>query len=365
MNLVDMLRGQLAGEVGKKLSGMMGASESDFGKIVGAGLPSVLSGLGTMASSKGGADRLAQAIGGMDSSGFGDLGKMLGSSAMGSGGSLLSGLLGGGVVDGLAGVIAKFTGINVTMIKTALGYLAPMILASIGASFKGEKPTAAGITKLFDDQKQNISAAMPAGLSLNSIPGLQALSGAASSAARNLPTPADAGDGLGKFLVPAAVIAALIAAAVFFMNSKPKVDEVNKMKDGVVDTAKDMTKKGSDAMAADADGLKKELPNLDTLKSGLTGTMDGLFSKLEGITDAAGAEAALPALKETIGKMEGFSTGLSALPAEGKSMIGGLVKAQLDKLNPIIEKLTAIPGIGDTFQQLLEQLKQKLVAMVG
>jgi hypothetical protein len=348
VNLVDVLKNQLAGEVGKKLGGLVGANESEMGKILGAGLPSVLSGLGGMASSKSGADKLAKAIDGMDSSSFGDLGKMLGGGAS-AGGSMLSGLFGGSVVDGIASVVAKFTGINVTIVKTALGYLAPMVLGSVGASFKGAKPDGAGIAKLFSEQKSNIASAMPAGLSLNSVPGFQALTGnVASTAAKAVE---ETGSGLGKLLVPGAVIAALIAAALFFMNSGTKKP---------VDTAPKMNSADYQASMGQAKNA-----GVDAVKTSVTGMMDGLFSSLDGIKDAAGAESAMPAIKEMASKVDGLGLSLKAIPEAQRSMIGDLIKTQLDKLNPIIERVTSLPGIGDSIKQLLMQLKEKLTGLIG
>lgn len=46
MNIVDLIKQQLAGEVTKKLGGMSGIGEADLQKVIGAGLPSLLSGLG-------------------------------------------------------------------------------------------------------------------------------------------------------------------------------------------------------------------------------------------------------------------------------------------------------------------------------
>jgi len=362
-----MLKDQLKGEVGKKLGGMMGASESDMGKIIAAGLPSVLSGLGSVASSKGGADKLAEAIGSMDSSGFGDLG----GGALTSGGSMLGGFLGGSVVDGLASAIAKYTGINASMVKMALGYLAPLVLGSVAASFKGAKPTGQGIAKLFEEQKSNISAAMPKGLSLESISGFQGLSGNVRQAASQATVPAESG-GLGKLLVPFGVLAALAAAGFFILNNMGARDTADQATNAAASVSKAADANAKDIAAPAASGaldlaakLSSAMGGADVLKSGMTDMMDGVFSKLEGISDPATAEAALPALKESVGKLDGFATGVGALPAEGKSIISGLIKSQLDKLNPLIEKIAAIPGIGDSIQQVLEQLKEKLTGLVG
>ncbi len=355
MNLVELLKNQLAGEVGKKLGGMVGVNESDMTKILGAGLPSVLSGLGAMASSKSGADKLAKTIGGMDSNVFGDLGKMLGSSATGSGGSLLGNLMGGGVVDGIANVIAKFTGINVTMVKTALGFLAPMVLGSVGSTFKGSKPDGAGIQKLFSEQKSNIAAAMPPGLALDAIPGFKSIGSSVSGAANQAAS--EASGGLGKLLVPGAVIAALIAAGIFFFN---RGSDAAKKTDSATPPSFNNETYGASQLAE-----QTKAAGVDEVKTSFTGMMDGLFTNLDTIKDAAGAEAALPALKDMASKVDGMGLSLSALPDAQRSMIGGIIKSHMEKLNPLIEKVSALPGVGDAIKQILVQLKEKLSSFIS
>jgi hypothetical protein len=368
MNIVDLLKDQLTGEVGKKLSGMAGASESDLGKILGAGLPSVLSGLGSVASTKAGADKLAEAIGGMDSKNMGDIGKMLGGNALSSGGGMLSNLLGGTAVDGVAAAISKFTGVNLSIVKTVLGYLAPMILGSVGASFKGTKPDGAAISKLFSEQKSNIAAAMPSGFSLDAVPGL---SGLASSVSKGVQQSQEqVSGGLNKFIVPGAILAVLAGlAAVFFNTGKTPKDETKDPVSGALkkldDVKTDITEKVKKEAGKlpDVESLAKD--GIDSMSKTISSTLGGLTTQLEGIQDAASADAALPALEKSLSAVEGYSKGLSALPAEGKSMISKLVATQLEKLNPIIEKISAIPGIGDSVKQILEKLKAQLTSMVG
>ncbi len=358
MNLVEMLKEQLMGDVGKKLGGMIGAKESDMGKILGAGLPSVLSGMGSMASTKSGADKLAKTINGMDSNDFGDLGKMLGSNAMSGGGGMLSGLLGGSVVDGIATVVAKFTGINVAIVKSALGYLAPMVLATVGSSFQGANPDGAAITKLFDEQKGNISAAMPKGLSLDSITGFQSLAANVSSSANQVAS--EAGSGLGKLLVPGAVLAAIVAAAIFFFTNGKKEAEVapdrrtdaNRPAAGVMQEATSTVNQAASAAT-------------DTVKSSIDGMMDGLTSTLSAIQDSQGAEAAMPSLKDLASKVDGLGLSISALPDAQRTMMGGIIKAKLELLSPIMEKISALPGVGDALKALLLQLKEKLSSFIS
>jgi len=358
VNLVDSLKDQLMGEAGKKLGSMIGAKDSDIGKILGAGLPSVFSGLGAVASTKGGADKLSKTIGGMDSSAFGDLGKMLDSSAMSGGGRMLGGLLGEGVVDGIANKVAKFVGVNVTIVKAALGYLAPVVLGSVAASLKGAKPDGTGLAKLFSDQKSNIAAAMPAGLSLDSVPGFNSLANNIASTTNQ--AVADAGGGPGKLLVPGAVIAALIAAGIFFFNNGKKEPEAIK------ENAADSNKAAIGAMQETSSMVDQVTEaRTEAVKTSINGMMDGLMTHLGGIQDSASAEAALPTLTDMASKVDGLGLSISALPDSQRTIMGGIIKAQLEKITPLMEKISALPGIGDPIKTLLNQLRDKLAGFIS
>ncbi len=389
MNIVDVLKQQLGGEVAKKLGGMVGASEGDLTKILGSALPGLLSGLGSMASSKEGAGKIADAIGGMDSSLFGNLAGMLGGSAAAKGGSMLGNLFGASLVDNLSAAISKFTGVNVGIVKMVLGYLTPMILGAVGKSFGGSKVDASSVSRLFSEQKSNIASSLPSGFSLNNIQGFSSLGSAGSSSRLPAPQPAaPSGGGLGKLLLPAIAIAAVVGLYFYWSNAqkvaKEAADGAAMMMKDSVDAAGDMAAKAADAatqatesgekMLSDAAKSMKDgvasLPSfpsvdLDSIKGQFTSLFDGMAGKLGGVTDAAGATELLPDLKDYASKLDGLSTTVSALPAEGKSMIIGLIKSQLDKINPILEKFTGISGLGETVLQAIEQIKDKLKSLVG
>ena len=362
MNLVDVIKQQLAGEVGKKLSSMAGISEGDLQKTIGVALPGLLSGLGSVASTKQGAEKVATAIGGLDSTMFGNLASMLGGGAMQKGGSMLGNLMGAGVVSGLATAISKATGISETLIKTALGFLTPLVLGSIGSSFKGGKIDANGISKLFSEQKQNIAASVPAGLNLDSISGFKALSDVGSAAvSAAIKAPAAAASGLSGLLVPGVIVAALLAGVMWYLNRGPVVaDKLSEAADSATSGAKDVIDSTKDA-------LKNSLPSVDLekMKGDAAGIFDSLSTDLGKVTDVASAEAALPGLQDSVLKLETLSGAMKILPAEGKAFLGDFVKGQLEKLNPIIEKISAIPGLGDSVTSLIEKLKVVLAAMMG
>ena len=386
MNIVDVLKQQLGGEVAKTMGGMAGASEGDLSKILGSALPGLLSGLGSMASSREGSGKIADAIGGMDSSMFGNLAGMLGGSAASKGGSMLGNLFGAGLVDNLSASISKFTGVNSGIVKMVLGYLTPMILGAVGKSFGGGKVDASSVSRLFSEQKSNIAASLPSGFSLNSIQGFSALANSGTPSRQPTPQPAaPSGGGLGKLLIPAILLAA-IAGVYFFWNNAQKAakEATDKAASMVKDSAGavgDMAAKTKDAaagmvqggekMASDASKSVKDaigkLPSLDldSIKGQFTSMFDGMTGKLGEIKDAAGAAEILPDLKGYASKLDGLSTTLTALPAEGKSMVVELIKSQLDKINPILEKITGYPDISEVVLKVIEQIKDKLKSLVG
>ena len=221
MNIVEMLKEQLKGDVGKTLAGMIGGKGKDLEKILATGLPSLLSGLGTIASSKAGADKIAASIGSLGDIDFSDIGSLLDSEAKNDGSKMLGGFFGGEVLDGIIELIAKFTGVQSRVVKKAMSSLTPVVMATLASTFQGTKPDGTAIAKLFDDQKENIAGSLPDGFSLDAIPGFKDLA-LASSAVGDAAS--KVGGGIGQLLIPVAVIAAIIAAVFFFVNNAEKAN---------------------------------------------------------------------------------------------------------------------------------------------
>ncbi|MFM7563483.1 MAG: DUF937 domain-containing protein, partial [Planctomycetota bacterium] len=252
MNLVDLLKSQMSSEVTKQLGGMLGTSDSDTGNLLKASLPAILAGLGSVASKKDGADKIASAIGGLDPGMLGNLGKMLGGADAKKGGDLLGSLLGNNMLTSLLPLLGKFVKLDPSLITKALGLLAPLVLSAIGSAFKGQKVDGAGISRLFSEQKSNIASAIPAGLSLANLPGLESLGnvGKVANQAMNQAgkAAADAGGGLGKLLLPLIALAAIVGGILWFMNSGAKKVE---------DAAKKAADAGAKAVAGVADAGKE------------------------------------------------------------------------------------------------------------
>jgi hypothetical protein len=363
MNIVEVLKDQLGGQVRKQLGNAIGASESDTDKLVDLGLPSILGGLGKLASSDAGADSIAKSINSINTTSQGNLGNILGN-LIGGGtktpsgspspfGGILGNLFGSNIIDGIAAAISRYTGLNITLVKTGLTYLTPMVLGALGSQMKGAPASASSINNFFSSQKDNIKSSLPSDFSLDAIPGLDALSSKASAFRPDVvPQREPAAGGLSKVLVPLLIIGAIALAAYYL--TRPKVDNVTNpnIDNAPVTTANDVTGTASTNLAVDG------------LKTTLTNAFDKINSSLTSITDAASAQAAVPTLEDSIANIDKATPALKALPAEGKSVLEGLIRTQLDKLNPLIDKITAIPGIGDTVKQLLEQLKTKLTGLL-
>jgi hypothetical protein len=390
MNLVDLLKNQMAGEVTKQLGGMLGTSEADTGNLLKASLPAILAGLGSVASKKDGADKLAQAIGGIDPGMLGNLGKMLGGADAKKGGDLLSGLLGNNMLTSLLPLLAKFVKLDSSLITKALGLIAPLVLSSIGSAFKGQKIDGSGISRLFSEQKGNIASAIPAGLSLASLPGLESLgdvgkmaSQAVNQAGRAAGKAAqEASGGLGKLLLPLLALAAIIGGIIWFMNNGAKkvedaakgavkgaVKAGEKVVAGATEAAKEVVTAGEKAVAGATEAAKDmigeiSVPGFSDLQKGFSGMFDSVGPKLQGIKDAASAEAALPDLESAITGLDGMVKTLGGMPDVAKSAVSTMVKGQLDKLAPVIDGILGMPGMGEKVVSVLNSLKDKLSGLV-
>lgn len=391
--MVDLLKSQMSSEVTKQLGGMLGTSDSDTGNLLKASLPALLAGLGSVASKKDGADKIATAIGGLDPGMLGNLGKMLGGADAKKGGDLLGSLLGNNMLTSLLPLLGKFVKLDPSLITKALGLLAPLVLSSIGSAFKGQKVDGAGISRLFSEQKSNIASAIPAGLSLANLPGLESLGnvGKVANQAMNQASKAtaDASSGLGKLLLPLLALAAIIGGILWFMNSgakkvedatKKAVETGAKAVAGVADAGKEVVKAGEKVAAGAADAVKDAakstveaakdmigdvaVPGFSDLQKGFSGMFDTVGPLLGGIKDAAGAEAALPDLEKAVTGLDGMMGTLGGMPEVAKSAVSTMVQSQLDKIGPVIDSIVGMQGVGEKVVGVLKSLKDKLGGLV-
>jgi outer membrane protein OmpA-like peptidoglycan-associated protein len=235
-NLIDAAKGLLTNELVGKASSFLGESESGVSKAMSGILPTVMSTLATKTSSHEGAGAVAKMVEEHQSAGILDnLGSFFGNDGGGGllnkGAGLLSGLF-GNKLDGLTGLISNFAGIKSGATGSLLSMALPMVLGLLGKHSGGNG--ASGIASLLSGQKDNIAAAMPAGLNLSSILGTTHTPQAAATHYAT-ETVEKTGGGM-RILLPLLLAAIIAAGAWYFLK-----DGCNKPAEavaGVKDTIK-------------------------------------------------------------------------------------------------------------------------------
>jgi hypothetical protein len=345
MNLVEVINNQLANGTINQLSSLIGAGEGATRSAVSAAVPTVLSALSGVASSKGGAEKLISALGKFDAGSLGGLGNMLSDqpgTVLEQGSGLLKSLFGGGTITGITNALAGFAGLGSGTIQKLLGYLLPMVLGGIAGRFAGKALNAQGLASMLADQKANIATAMPSGLSLRSVPGLESVNGAARQAASAVQ---QTGLSLWRWLAP--VLGVGLAALLFWWFLGPRTGAFTVPK------------------PANIPSPSVSVPNVAQLSTDLTGTFKSLTETLTGIKDAASAEAALPTLTELNTKLESAGSVVERLPEAGKATINGLTRATLDKLRVLVGKVLALAGVGDKIKPIVDAIMNNVKALAG
>lgn len=101
----------------------------------------------------------------------------------------------------------------------------------------------------------------------------------------------------------------------------------------------------------------------------ISGSLDGVLSTtgeaFSGITDVESATAALPSLEDATSKLSGLSETISMLPDAAKGPIAGIISGGLATLQPIIDKVTAIPGVGPVIEPIVTPMLEMLEGLAG
>jgi len=165
-NIVSTISRFLTPELIGKMASVTGLDRSMAHKATAAAVPAILSGLADVAARPGGARQLATAVAEQPSDLLSNLVNSLSGTAQmaDTGTSLLSSLFGGGMSGLLVSTVGKFLGIGEGPMRTLMGLLTPMIMGILGREQRAQGLDASGLARMLTGQKEEIAAAMPAGL---------------------------------------------------------------------------------------------------------------------------------------------------------------------------------------------------------
>jgi hypothetical protein len=349
LNLVELVKNQLAGGVLAKLPELLGTNQTTANTAVNAAVPMLLAALGSMASSRDGARNIESTLNSFDAGVLNTIPQSIsggGKSLLDMGSSLLASLFGSGMVASLSSILSRYAGMDSGKSASLLSLLAPIVLAVLKNRTQGM--AANGLAGLLEDQKQNIVNALPSGLS-GALEGVQGLGGIAEWTRGSLGSAYQAGRGAVsetagavrasaaprasalRWVLPVVAAVIIVAGLLWWWNNRMRVPEQTA-------TATQITS--------------------------LTGQVNDFFlsatNTFAGIKDAASAEAAVPRLRELSTRLDGMRVAMDQLPADARSRLVALVKDSSAKLMPVMDSVVAMPVVGDTIKPLADELRRKL-----
>jgi hypothetical protein len=344
-NLVSLAMQYLTPDVINRIASALGVDKSAIGKAATAAVPALLGSFANAASSRDGAAKLADAVGQQSAGILDSLASTIGGpgqqSLVNSGISALSSLLGGSAAPALAGALSKFTGMGQGSSSSLIGMLAPAVLGTLGDQQAEQGLDASGLARLLASQKDNISAALPPGFgSLLSAAGVPGFAKADTQTPRLTQADTSFPDWL-KWVLGALALAVLA----WWLFGKRPAEIVAPTTPPPGQVTQNLTVDGVD------------------LRSTIQTTLDGLKTTLQGVSDAASAQASLPKLETSAADLDRVRELSAKLPVDGKSVLAALVTAARPSIEQLFDKVLAIPGVDAVAKPAIEALRAKLDAL--
>ena len=400
INLVHTVSSFLTPEVVARFANAVGVNPTLAQTLVNAALPTILAAFGGVASTPAGAQRLSDQIGAQDPGILDNLAATISGGHGGlaaSGSSLLSSLLGGAGVSGVAGALSRLTGAPSAQAESTLGMLTPVALSAIGRQDPSLWSNAQALGSMFAGQREAIQHAMPAGLgaALGGL-GLPALSGFASpvreaaataeraaqatgSAVHNAAREtADAGraaareaeravaSGTPGWLMPALAIALLAVAGWWFLGRSPAPAPAPAPMPTATAPAPTPTPPPAPVQqAAPGQPAAGAVDVAGTASNVATATVASLQQTLAGVTDAASARAAEGKLREAAAQVDRASDAIAAMPEAVRKTVAANARPAVSKLQEQVAKVLAIPGAAEILKPILDPMMTKLNAIAG
>jgi Bacterial protein of unknown function (DUF937) len=390
VNLVGMVMQYLTPDRIGRIAAAFNLDPKRAQHVAEIAVPSLLTGLASIALQPGGALKLVDAVrqhaGALDSRSSAIGGSTNQAVLADKGTQWLSSLFGDQNHAALAGAVAKFCGLTQAASEALLGLFFPVVLGTISKQLGGSNLNASRLTGLLAAQKDSITAALPSDFTdlLRGTGLVAALDSAAdkvSAAANHSRAAATATNGGSRAatavtdqasraattatraageartradsltapapfnwsygVIPALILAALIAW--FFASNRPEqVDQPP-----VKTTTQSLTVGGAD--------IGKEI----------TRGLENLRTALQGVTDPESAKTALPKLQDAKGQIDKVNGLIGQLSPEQRKNLAGLVNQFMPTLDPLFDKVLTIPGVAELIKPTIDGLRTTLTALTA
>jgi hypothetical protein len=379
-NLVSSILQMLPPEVIGRIASALGLDRTMAQKAISAAIPAVLASLAGLVSRSGGVNQLSEMLAQQKPGGLESLLGALGGSpeAVHSnsehGLDTLATAMGGGGINALTSALSDYVGLNADKSESLLGLLAPFVMGGLAKQQAKSGLDAGGLASLLKSQGDQITAALPQGFAsqlrdsgfLDTIDGglrrkAESIASAASSTAHQVrdmgetsyaasrSAMASAQQGMTTWPYWLAGLAILAGIGLYYMSG--------------LDNSMEVAQQPAKTAPAQTTGLASANPTAAELTGVVTSSVNGMRNVLQGITDPASAQAALPKLQQMNADLEKISAAATRLPAEGRSALSNQLTNVMPAFNQLCERVLAIPGVAAIAKPLIDSMRTKLDTM--
>jgi hypothetical protein len=378
-NLTSVVMKFLTPEIITQIASFLGVDRAATQKAATGAVPALLAGLSDLVTNPAGASQLSKLMSAQQAGSLTDLlrkGDPQGLAQAGSG--MLSGLFGAPTMDAMAQAIGKFAGIGDSGGKSLLSALAPIMLGALGQHQREAGLDTNGLASLLRAQKDQMVAAIPSGLADQlgaaglidkAEAGVRSGVAAASAAGSNISSAsARAGAGASQaaygqwpYWLAALVVAAGLGWYAMGRQGQPTVaDQPATTRPATTQTTTAQPPATQPAPATVGKAVADLTVDGVNLGSQFNSSINSLKSALSGITDVAGAQAALPKINQLTAQLNDIKTRAAKLPPEGRSELAKLIVAATPAINQICITVLAVPGVGPVAKPAIDDLRAKL-----
>jgi len=369
-NLVSAIMQFATPELIARIASALGLDRSTAQKAITAGIPAILAGFAGLASKTSGAQQLSGALeqvrpGALENI-IGAIGSPSQTARSEEGTDLLSSLMGNSRLSALTSAIGSYSGMSASKSESLLGLLGPIALGALGQQQRKMGLDANGMSSLLASQKDQIAAALPSSLGtyLRDSGFTEMLDGtvrrgaeAASTAGRGAADMGQAAMAASRRAATAtprtttwpywlAAVAILAGLGWMYMagRERPQVAQ---------DTSRPAT-------PSETVGAGTPNQTAAELTGQLNKSVDGMKTTLQGISDPASAQEAMPKLQQMTAELDKLNSATTQLPPQAKSLFAAQVAAAMPAFNQLCDQVLAIPGVAGVAKPVIDSLRTKL-----